>query len=114
MSDLLEHVAASLDQDPIVHYYQTAFHHYPDLLLKDLIVEESGPDRSVKLSGRWVVSFGSDSFLGLDQDPRVKAAIRRGLDRWGSHNGCSRAFSSVASNAEAERKLAECSSARTL
>jgi len=106
MSDLLEHLAKSLDQDPIVHYYQTALRQYPELLLKDLTVEEAGPDRRVKLNGRWVINFGSDSFLGLDQDPRVKEAIRRGLDRWGSHNGCSRAFASVASNAEAERKLA--------
>ena len=27
--------------------------------------------------GRTVVNFGSDSFLGLDQDPRLQAAIRR-------------------------------------
>ena len=53
-----------------------------------------------------MVNFGSDSFLGLDQDPRVQDAVRRGLDRWGTHNGSSRAFASVASNVEAERKLA--------
>ncbi len=33
-------------------------------------------------------------------------AIHRGLDRWGSHNGSSRAFASVRSNLEAEEKLA--------
>ena len=53
-----------------------------------------------------MVTFGSDSFLGLDQDERVWDAVRRGLERWGTHNGSSRAFASVASNVEAERKLA--------
>ena len=56
--------------------------------------------------GRTVVNFGSDSFLGLDQDLRVKDAIRRGVERWGAHNGASRAFSSVRANIEAEEKLA--------
>src|SRR5262249_38384373 len=50
---------------------------------------------------------GSDSFLGLDRDPRVQDAVRRGLDRWGTHNGASRAFFSVRANIEAERKIAD-------
>ena len=45
-----------------------------------------------------VINFGSDSFLGLDQDPRVQRAIRLGLKKWGSHNGSSRAFASVRAN----------------
>ena len=48
--------------------------------------------------GRRVINFGSDSFLGLDQDPRVQEAIRRGLRKWGTHNGSSRAFASVRAN----------------
>src|SRR5207253_9092397 len=50
--------------------------------------------------------FGSDSFLGLDQDPRVQTAIVNGLQHWGAHNGASRAFASVRSNEIAEEKLA--------
>ena len=65
-----------------------------------------GPGRDMVVKGRRVTNFGSDSFLGLDRDPRVIEAIRRGLDRWGSHNGASRAFASVRSNVEAEEKLA--------
>jgi glycine C-acetyltransferase len=107
MADILDRLAASLEQTPLVHFYQSAFQDYPDRLLKNLTLEAVGPDRQVKLNGRWVVNFGSDSFLGLDQDPRVQNAIRRGLDRWGTHNGTSRAFSSVASNVEAEQKLAD-------
>ena len=53
-----------------------------------------------------VINFGSDSFLGLDQDPRVQEALRRGISKWGTHNGASRAFSSVRANIEAEEKLA--------
>jgi len=36
----------------------------------------------------------------------VQEAIRAGVRKWGSHNGASRAFSSVRSNEEAEAKLA--------
>ena len=37
----------------------------------------------------------------------MQEAIRRGLERWGTHNGSSRAFASVRSNIEAEEKLAD-------
>jgi len=107
MLDLLDRLAASLEGDPLVHYFEAAIQHDPDLLMKDMTLEAVGPDRKVRLNGRWVVNFGSDSFLGLDQDPRVKDAVRRGLDRWGTHNGSSRAFASVASAVDAERKLAK-------
>jgi len=106
MPDLLDKVATALEADPLVRHFEQYFRDYPDLHLKDMTLDEIGPDRAVKLNGHWVVNFGSDSFLGLDQDPRIKEAIRRGLDRWGTHNGTSRAFSSVASCVEAERRLA--------
>jgi 7-keto-8-aminopelargonate synthetase-like enzyme len=77
-----------------------------DSHLKDLVIDEAGPGRQIVVLGRRVINFGSDSFLGLDQDPRVLEAIRRGLERWGTHNGSSRAFASVRANIEAEEKLA--------
>jgi glycine C-acetyltransferase len=80
---------------------------HADSHLKDLVIEEAGPGREIKVLGRRVVNFGSDSFLGLDRDPRVQEAIRRGLRRWGTHNGSSRAFASVRSNIDAEEKLAD-------
>lgn len=80
---------------------------HPDDHLKDLAVDRMGPGRVIEIQGAKVVNFGSDSFLGLDQDPRVLASIREGLMRWGAHNGASRAFASVRSNVEAERKIAE-------
>lgn len=86
-----------------IDYFQELF---PEAHLKDLVVDEIGPDRTMHVNGRQVVNFGSDSFLGLDRDPRVLEAVRRGLERWGSHNGTSRAFSSVRANLDAEEKLA--------
>src|SRR5205814_9418700 len=58
-------------------------------------------------NGHHITNFGSDSFLGLDQDARVKAAVIRGVEKWGTHNGASRAFSSVRANDDAEKKLAQ-------
>jgi len=46
----------------------------PDTHLKDLIVDHLGREREMEVD--WpngVINFGSDSFLGLDQDPRVQA-----------------------------------------
>ena len=65
-----------------------------------------GPNREMTVKGHEVINFGSDSFLGLDQDPRVQQALRCGIDRWGTHNGASRAFASVGANERAEQKLA--------
>lgn len=93
-------------QNTLVRIYEEFDRDFADIHLKDLTVDEIGPGRAIKAGGRRLINFGSDSFLGLDRDPRVIAAIRSGLERWGSHNGASRAFSSVASNVEAERRLA--------
>src|SRR5262249_55248235 len=79
---------------------------FPTTHLKDLVVDEAGPNRLIRVGGHRVVNFGSDSFLGLDQDPRVQQAIVRGVERWGTHNGASRAFSCVRANAEAEDRIA--------
>ena len=38
--------------------------------MKDVTVEEVGPDRTMRIGGKWIRNFGSDSFLGLDQHPR--------------------------------------------
>jgi glycine C-acetyltransferase len=78
-----------------------------DSHLKDLVIDAAGPGREIKVLGRRVVNFGSDSFLGLDRDPRVQEAVRIGLKRWGTHNGSSRAFASVRANIDAEEKLAD-------
>ncbi|HEX4609726.1 MAG TPA: aminotransferase class I/II-fold pyridoxal phosphate-dependent enzyme [Urbifossiella sp.] len=106
MQQPLDRLAAGLSAGPLVRHLEGFFRDHPDLHMKDMTVEETGPDRQIKLAGRWVTNFGSDSFLGLDRDPRLHDAVRLGLDRWGTHNGSSRAFSSVESNVEAENKVA--------
>jgi len=102
MSKLLR----AMRQNTLVRIYEEFDREFADVHLKDLTVDEIGPGREIVVQGRRLTNFGSDSFLGLDRDPRVIEAIRSGLERWGSHNGASRAFSSVASNVEAERRLA--------
>jgi 7-keto-8-aminopelargonate synthetase-like enzyme len=103
----LDRQIAALARTGMTRFFQKLFEDYPDLLMKDQTVEAVRADRTFKLGGKWVVNFGSDSFLGLDQHPRVKDSIADGVQNWGSHNGSSRAFSSVQANVTAERKLAE-------
>jgi 7-keto-8-aminopelargonate synthetase-like enzyme len=96
----------ALRQSGLVRFLEHYAEMFPTGHLKDLVVDEIGPDRWIRVCGRKVVNFGSDSFLGLDQDARVQEAVIRGVHRWGTHNGASRAFSSVRANTEAEERLA--------
>ena len=106
-SNPMEKLGHAVRQNTLVRMIEKFGEEHPDAHLKDLTIDEIGPGREIVVGGRRVVNFGSDSFLGLDRDPRVQAAVSRGLQRWGTHNGASRAFSSVGANVEAERKLAE-------
>src|SRR5262245_1915639 len=99
-------LAGAVRQNGLVRFLDRFARLYPHAHLKDLVVERVGPHRHIVVQGRHVINFGSDSFLGLDEDPRVQEAIRRGVERWGTHNGASRAFSCVRANEEAEEKLA--------
>jgi 7-keto-8-aminopelargonate synthetase-like enzyme len=94
-------------QHGLVRFVEHFAEQFPTTHLKDLIVDEAGPNREIVVNGHRVVNFGSDSFLGLDQDARVKEAIVRGIERWGTHNGASRAFACVRANADAEDRLAD-------
>ncbi|HZZ78649.1 MAG TPA: pyridoxal phosphate-dependent aminotransferase family protein [Gemmataceae bacterium] len=102
----MQNLAQAMRQHGLVRFMEHYAKEYPDTHLKDLVVDGLGPHREMEVAGRQVINFGSDSFLGLDQDPRVQASIMRGMRRWGSHNGASRAFASVRSNEVAEEKLA--------
>ncbi|MFM8273639.1 MAG: aminotransferase class I/II-fold pyridoxal phosphate-dependent enzyme [Gemmata sp.] len=103
----LDSLVNSLADTGMTRFFRRMFDDYPDLLMKDQTVEAVRPDRTFKLGGKWVTNFGSDSFLGLDQDPRVTAAVERGVRAWGTHNGSSRAFASVEPNVRAERQIAQ-------
>jgi 7-keto-8-aminopelargonate synthetase-like enzyme len=102
----MQQLAKVIRRHGLIRFIEHYAEQFPTSHLKDLVVDELGPHRVMVVEGRRVVNFGSDSFLGLDQDPRVQEAVVRGTRRWGTHNGASRAFSSVRANAEAEAKLA--------
>jgi glycine C-acetyltransferase len=107
MSQLpMQKLAKVLRQNGLIRFIEHYGELFPQSHLKDLVVDEIGPHRTIQVNGRTVVNFGSDSFLGLDQDHRVQEALIRGTKKWGTHNGASRAFASVRANAEAEDKLA--------
>jgi glycine C-acetyltransferase len=103
----MDKLGDALRRNTLVRIVEQFGEEHADCHLKDLVIDEAGPGREIKVLGRRVVNFGSDSFLGLDRDPRVQEAVRRGLRRWGTHNGSSRAFASVRANIDAEEKLAD-------
>lgn len=103
----MQQLTRVLRQNGLIKFLEHFAALFPTSHLKDLAVEEIGPDRVIQVKGRKVVNFGSDSFLGLDQDVRVQEALRRGITRWGTHNGASRAFASIEANVLAEQKLAQ-------
>jgi 7-keto-8-aminopelargonate synthetase-like enzyme len=103
----MDKLGAALRRNTLVRIIEQFGRQHPDSHLKDLVIDEAGPGREVVVGGRRLINFGSDSFLGLDQDTRVQEALRRGIERWGTHNGASRAFASVRANIDAERKLAD-------
>lgn len=96
----------AIRQHGLVRFLDHLEQMYPTCHLKDLVVDEVGLHRQMVVGGRRVTNFGSDSFLGLDEDPRLRQAVSRGVERWGTHNGASRAFASIRANELAEEKLA--------
>jgi 7-keto-8-aminopelargonate synthetase-like enzyme len=107
MNDPMETLNRAMRQNGLIRFMEHFQARFPTTHMKDMVVDSMRPDRTMTVQGRPVVNFGSDSFLGLDQDPRVKEAVVRGTREWGTHNGASRAFSSVRANETAEEKLAE-------
>ena len=102
----MQKLAQVLRQNGLIRFVEHYAELFPHSHLKDLVVDEISPDRHIRVNGHMVVNFGSDSFLGLDQDRRVQEAIVRGIQQWGTHNGASRAFASVRANITAEEKIA--------
>jgi 8-amino-7-oxononanoate synthase len=47
---------------------------------------ESGQDTQVRIGGKEVLMFGSNSYLGLTSHPRIKEAAKRAIDKYGT--GC--------------------------
>ena len=95
-----------LMDDGVVQFYFSVRDQFPNSHLKDLVAQEMEAERRIRIGDHTVFNFGSDSFLGLDQDPRVQKAIAAGAKKWGTHNGSSRALCSVQANVDAEARLA--------
>ncbi len=71
-----------------------------------LLTSEAGP--LVEMEGRETIMLGSNNYLGLTGDPRVKAAAREALDRYGTALTGSRLLNgTIPLHVELEREIAE-------
>ncbi len=102
----MEQLSNALRSSNMIRFLARAQQQYSDIHLKELDVSEVGPNREMVVDGHKLVNFGFDSFLGLDQDPRVKAALTRGAKQWGTQFGASRAFASCGVEVALEQKIA--------
>ncbi len=99
-------LTARLSQDRFVRLGLLFLEGMRDIHLKELVLEGMDDHRGMTVGGRKLLNFGSDSFLGLDRHPHVQGALIEATRQWGTHNGASRAFSTVDLCHEAERRLA--------
>ncbi len=106
VSGSVDRLTWRLKQDRLTRMALMFLDHCSEIHLKELVFDEMDDDRRAVVKGRQLINFGSDSFLGLDRDRRVQKALIDSVDRWGTHNGASRAFSCVELCLEAERRLA--------
>lgn len=86
--------------------------HLDDLRRRDMYrVRRSleGPQgREVMVDGRPLLNFCSNDYLGLAGDSRIAAALKRGVDRWGTGAGASHLICGhTAAHEELEEALAE-------
>ena len=71
-------------------------------------IVESAPGREIVVNGRTLLNFCSNDYLGLAADPRVSAAFRGGVDRWGAGSGASHLVTGhTAAHHELEEALAD-------
>lgn len=70
-------------------------------------VLESGPDAEVVVSGRTLINLGSNNYLGLASDPRVKQAAIAAVERYGTGTTGSRLLNGTLDlHADLETRLA--------
>ncbi|MCB0367055.1 MAG: pyridoxal phosphate-dependent aminotransferase family protein [Bdellovibrionaceae bacterium] len=63
--------------------------------------------RQITLDGKRVVNFASANYLGLEQHPQVKSAVKAAVDRLGTHSGCSRIFASHTNIVRLEQEISK-------
>ncbi len=76
-------------------------------LLRAATAFDGGSARTVTLNGRTLLLFCSNDYFGLSHDPRIIAAVKEGLDRYGFGSGGSRLISGTRTpHVELERGIA--------
>jgi 7-keto-8-aminopelargonate synthetase-like enzyme len=76
--------------------------------LGDLVAEDERLDgRSVRLGNADKLNFSSCSYLGLELDPRLKAAAIDAIERYGTQFSCSRAYLAAPAYEELEARLGD-------
>jgi 7-keto-8-aminopelargonate synthetase-like enzyme len=103
----MHRLVTGLRQSKLIKFYEFAMEHYGPIHLKELTFASVGPNREMCVDGKTLINLGFDSFLGLDQDPRVKRALARGAEQWGTQFGASRAFASCQTEVDLEQKIAD-------
>jgi glycine C-acetyltransferase len=106
ISTPLDKLADGLRKSKLVKFYEHVSEQFGEIHLKELSVAAVGPHREMRVGGHDLINFGFDSFLGLDQDARVKQALVRGAETWGTQFGASRAFASCQIESDLETKIA--------
>ena len=76
-------------------------------LLHNIVEDDVLDGRLITVLGQRLVNFGSCSYLGLETDPRMKAAVRDAVDRYGTQYSSSRTYASAPLYLEVERELAD-------
>ncbi len=102
----MDRLTRGLKQSKIVKFCEFASQRFGNIHLKELPITAIGPHREMRTDGQMLINFGFDSFLGLDQHPRVKQALKNGADKWGTQFGASRAFASCQAEVDLEWKIA--------
>ena len=67
----MDELSRAIRSSNMIRFFTRAAEQFADIHLKELTVEEVGPNREMVVGGHQLINFGFDSFLGLDQDPRV-------------------------------------------
>lgn len=70
--------------------------------------------RAMEINGKLLTSYASCSYLGLDQDPRLREAAKDAIDRYGTYFSSSRTYLQQGQYTELEDKLTEVFGAPTL
>ena len=75
----IEALKSRLAEDRVTRLALKFLDAYEGVHLKDLTVDWMDDHRRMRVGDRQVVNFGSDSFLGLDRDPRVQRALAESI-----------------------------------